>query len=376
MATIDQHPIPIVYIIVELDIGGAQQVLLRLLQGIDRQRFSPRVACFYNGKAAIAQAIIKMDIPVHDLRMNSPIGIGGLARLYHLLRNTSPVILHTWMFHANLSGRIIGRMAGVPVIITSRRNMNIGGTWRECLNRWTAKLDQKVVAVCESARQEEIRQAKISPQKVITIHNGIDSQIYLPPTSEERARIRQSFDLSDKEFVVGSVGRLHLQKGHHYLIEAFAQMISKVPEARLLIVGDGELRETLERQVRQDGLEGKVIFTGSRSDVPSIMKALDIFVLASLWEGEPNVVLEAMATGLPVIATSVGGAPELVIHGETGLLIPSRDPSALLEALLALKNSPELCSRMSRAARQRTIELFSVERMIQQTQNLYEELLA
>jgi glycosyltransferase involved in cell wall biosynthesis len=162
------------HLITELDIGGAQLALLRLLASLDRDRFVPTVACLYNGDAAVAQRIRALGVPVTDLGMTARWRWDAFERLYRLLRHERPTILHTWMFHANLPGRVLGALARVPIIITSRRNENIGGVMREYLNRWTACLDDRVIAVCELARQAEIKRARVSPEHVVTVYNGVD----------------------------------------------------------------------------------------------------------------------------------------------------------------------------------------------------------
>jgi glycosyltransferase involved in cell wall biosynthesis len=176
--------------------------------------------------------------------------------------------------------------------------------------------------------------------------------------------------------LLGLVARLHRQKGLGDLLAAVAWVRERVPDVRLLLIGEGELRDELEAQARALGLSGAVIFAGIRTDVAEIVAALDIFVLPSLWEGTSNAVLEAMAAGLPIVATAVGGTPEVVVDGVTGLLVPPRDPSALAGALVTLLQDADLRHRMGRAGRERVKQYFSLERMVRRTEALYEELLS
>ena len=365
----------VLHFITELNvIGGAEKALTRLLTHLDRDRFTPTVACLYGGDGPVADEIRALGIPVTDLGMTAKWRVDALWRLYRLLRRKRPTILHTWMFHANLPGRVLGRLAGVPIIITSRRNENIGGAPREHLNRWTARLDDRVIAVCELARQAEIERARVSPEHVVTIYNGIDAEQFPATNPQVVAQVRQTFGIPVDALLVGTVGRLHRQKGFTDLLTAIAQVQERIPTARLLLVGEGELRDDLEIQAQSSGLSNVVTFTGTRSDVAEILAGLDMFVLPSLWEGMPNVVLEAMSAGLPVVATAVGGTPEVVMDGITGLLVPPRDPDGLARAITRLLRDPDLRRKMGRAGRERVERRFGVERMVQATEALYEEL--
>ena len=365
--------IKILHLITELDTGGAQKALARLLAHLDRERFAPHVACLYNGDKPVAQEIRTLDIPVTNLGMTAHWRLDALWRFYRLLRQERPMILHAWMFHANMLARVIGQFTRVPIIITSRRNVEIGGASREQLKHYTRSLDHANIAVCELARQAEIERTGVAPNKVITIYNGIETA---PFEAASTTVIRAQLNLPSTAPIVGTVGRLHPQKGLPYLLTAFREINAIYPNAHLLVVGAGELRAVLESQAQQLGISHRVIFTGNRQDIPDLLACVDIFVLPSLWEGLPNVVLEAMAAGLPVVATAVGGTPEVVVNDVTGLLIPPRDPQALADAIHRLLRDPELRQRMGQAGRARVAEHFSVEQMVRKTETLYEHLLA
>jgi sugar transferase (PEP-CTERM/EpsH1 system associated) len=368
--------IRVLHLITELNIGGAEKALARLLAHLNRDRFTPTVACLYGGDSPIANEVRALDIPVLDLGMTAKWRWDALWRLYHLLRREHPMILHTWMIHANVVGRVLGQMVGVPIIITSRRNVNIGGNAREYINRWTASLGDRAIAVCELARQVEIERTGVPSEHVVTIYNGVDVGQFSDSSPQSAAQILKTFGIPTDAPLVGSVGRFRPQKGYADLLVAMKQVKENAPNARLLLVGGGELQADLEAKVLSLGLDGVVTFAGIRADVPEILAVLDVFVLSSLWEGMPNAILEAMAAGLPVVATAVGGTPDVVVDGVTGFLVPPRDPSALAKALATLVRDPDLRRRMGQAGRERVLQHFSVERMVERTQNLYEQLLS
>ena len=364
-------PIEVLYLITELSMGGAQRALLHLLGGINRERFTPTVACLYNGDGEIAHEIQTLDIPVFDARMYGKTDLMALNRLYQHVRSQRLTILHTSLFHANLPGRIIGRWTGVPIIISSERTMAMESEWRYRLNRWTFGNVDRVVAVSREVGEFCITHIGLPVQKMVVIHNGVDIPT-LPLDAREQARLE--LGLSQDALVCGAVSRLELVKGIDDLILAFAQ-VGTALAAHLVIVGDGPERRHLEQVVQELGVTDRVIWVGYSANIPSLLSAFDIFVQPSLHEGLPNTVLEAMAAGLPVIATRVGGTPEMVLNGETGMLVPKSDPDSLADAITPLLGNPEARESMGRAGRQRVQQHFTVEEMVQKTEQLYEELL-
>ena len=363
--------IPILHLITELDIGGAQKALARLLAHIDRRRFAPAVVCLYNGDKAVAREIRALGIPVTDLGMTAKWRFDALWRLYRLLRREHPVILHTWMFHANIPGRVLGHLAGVPIVISSERTMGQESRFRYALNRLTHPLADRVVCVSQRVADFAAGVIGIPPQKLVVVPNGIPVEEF---QMDNKAETRAALGISVTSLVIGTVGRLHPVKGTRHLIEAFAQCRTSC-QLVLLVIGDGPQRAQLESLAQRLGIADRVYFLGNRTDVPRLLQAMDVFVLPSEWEGMPNAALEAMATGLPVVATAVGGTPEVVVDGVTGLLVPPRNSEALAQAIAQLLADPELRRRMGQAGRERVEQLFSVEQMVRKTEALYEELL-
>ena len=361
-------PVPVLYLITELSTGGAQTALTRLLTRLDRSRFSPAVACLYNGDGAAAQAIRALGVPVTDLGMAAKWRWDALWRLYRLLRCERPAILHTHLFHANIPGRILGRLAGVPVVICTEHTMAMESPWRYRLNRWTDGLADRIVAVSANVRNFCRTHIGLPEEKLVLIPNGVElPELPLPSPQETRAAL----GLPPEGLLLGTVSRLDPAKGIEVLLEALPQ----VEDAALVVIGDGPQRAALESLAARLGLSARVYWAGFQPDVTRWLLAFDLFVQPSHYEGLPTTVLEAMAAGLPVVATAVGGTPEVVVDGVTGLLVPPRDSAALAQAIAALLRDPELRGRMGKAGRERVAQHFSVERMVRKTERLYAELL-
>jgi glycosyltransferase involved in cell wall biosynthesis len=364
------------YLITDLEIGGAQTMLLQVLRHLNYDRFAPTVACFYGGDSPLARDIRLLGVPVIDLGMRAKWRLDGFWRLYRALRRERPFIIHASLFHANIPARLLGRLAGVPVIITWRQNISIGGQWRERINRWTAPLDDHVTAVCQLARQAEIEGTAVPPHKISLVYNCIDPAPFAVDKAAKRTKIRQEFNIPATAPLIGMVGRLHPQKGVQHLLDALLRIREQLPKTRLLIAGEGELRGELQAQAQELGLSASVVFTGARSDVPDILAAIDLFVLPSLWEGLPLAVLEAMAAELPVVATAVGGVPELVVDGETGRLVVPGDATALAQAIVSTLAHPAQAATMGAAGRARVVSEFGAESITRQVESLYTRLAA
>jgi sugar transferase (PEP-CTERM/EpsH1 system associated) len=360
----------ICHLITELNVGGAEKALARLLAHLDRDRFAPTVACLYGGDGIVADEIRALSIPVIDLEMTAKWRWDAFWRLYCLLCRERPAILHTWMFHANVPGRVLGRLAAVPIIISSERTMGMERRWRYWLNRITDPLTNRVVCVSQQVADFVVRHVGIRRDKTVIIPNGIDLQDFarLPGRRQARAALK----LPPDRVLVGTVARLDPVKRLDVLLRAMGSLL----DVYAIIVGDGPERTQLEALTKRSGLAGRVHFAGHQEDILPWLAALDVFVLSSDWEGMSNALLEAMAAGLPVVATTVGGTPEVVVDGVTGLLVPPRDPAALAGALATLVCDTALRGKMGQAGRERVAQCFSVEWMVEQTQTLYEHILS
>lgn len=287
-----------------------------------------------------------------------------LSELTRLLRQRKIDVLHTHNTYPHVWGTIAGRCAGVPVIVQTRHGQRAGhGFSSRVKYRWASHFCDRIVSVSDDAARLCIDADKISPSRVTRIWNGIDAHqfAYFGPASTPTAM---------------SVARLSPEKDFPTLLRATRSVVDRRPDFRLLLVGDGSVRADLEALTRELRLTDNVEFLGERTDVPQLLQRAAFFVSSSLTEGISLTLLEAMAAGLPVVATSVGGNPEIVVANETGLLAPANDPSSLAAAMLSLLNTPERWEPMGRAGRARVEQHFEVRRMVRDYESLYREILA
>jgi glycosyltransferase involved in cell wall biosynthesis len=362
-------PVKILQLITELDVGGAEKSLARLLAHLDRDRFVVNVACLYGGSGPVANEIRALGIPVLDLGMSAKWRWDAFWRLYNLLCRERPTILHTWMFHSNIAGRVAGRLAGVPIIISGERTMGMESRWRYWLIRLTDPLTDCVVCVSPQVANFIAQQVGIPRYKISVIPNGIELWRFKSMPSQGQARLE--LGLPCNQMLLGSVARLDPVKRLDVLFQALVSM----PDIHAVLVGGGSQSAELRALTDRLGLAGRIRFAGQQQNVVPWLAAMDVFVLSSDREGMSNALLEAMAAGLPVVATAVGGNPDVVEDGVTGFLVPPRDPVAMAEALSTLMHDPQLRLRMGLSGRKRVLQHFDAEQVAQQTQTLYERLL-
>jgi glycosyltransferase involved in cell wall biosynthesis len=362
-------PVKVLYLITELNVGGAERALARLLTRIDRRQFDPVVACLYGSQSPVAGSIRALGLRVVDLGMTHKWRLDALVRLYLLLRDERPTILHSSLFHANLAGRVLGRLAKVPVVISGERTMGMESQGRYLMNRWTLSLVDCVVCVSDQVAAFCRQRIGVPPEKTAVIPNGIDFPD--PATMLDKAAARLRVGLPVDGVMVGTVARLDPVKRLDVLLGA----LHRLEGVFAFVVGYGPEEQRLKEMAEKLGLGERVRFAGYQQDVWAWLAACDVFALSSDWEGMPNAVLEAMAAGLPVVATAVGGTPDVVVQGATGLLVPPDDAKALAAALDRLIHDPGLRRTMGAAGRQRVRARFSLQQMVERTQALYRELL-
>jgi len=362
--------IKICYFITELDVGGAEKHLFELLKRIDRRRLAPIVGAL-TGRGEVGGWLEGLGINVFYLDMRSVGDIGGVFRLERILRKEKVLFLHTFLFHANLIGRIAGKLAGVQRIISSVRVAERRDNVHLLLQRLTRGLVDKEVAVSEDVRRFMIERARINPAKTIVIPNGLDFEAY---RSIKKNRCRRRLGISGDAFVISFVGRLDEQKRPDVLLRAWAKIRHKVPNGRVVIVGDKPEKQSSVNLARKLGLLESVDFPGWRKDAIDFVAASDIFVLPSMWEGMSNITMEALAVGTPVITTRVEAMAELLRGGECGIMVEPGNAIELAEAILDLYQSPEKREAFSAIGKKHIEENYRIEDVVRRYEKLYLEI--
>jgi len=360
----------IIYLITDLDVGGAEKGLFQLATRLPRDEFSIEVITLTGG-GRIAKWLEEKGIPVTSLDIKRFWDLAGVFRLRRLLKNLRPDILHTFLFHANIVGRVAAVGLGVRAVISSVRVAERRFKWHLALDWLSSPLMDLEICVSEGVRRFTETRAKIPKNKLTVIPNGVD----LAEFEEKGERIRKNLRLPPDVPLIVTIGRLERQKGISFFLQAAREVLQEFPQARFLIVGKGPDEGKLISLARNLGIKKAVRFLGFRNDVPEVLAAADMFVLASLWEGMPNVVLEAMASGKPVVGTQVEGTEELVIPGETGLLVPPADAKALARNICRLIQESGLARRMGQAARKQVKEHYTVQTMVERYAQLYRDIL-
>ena len=370
-------PVPrrISFLITELDHGGAERALVRIVTGLDRSLWEPQVISLDN-RGPLTEPLKAAGIPVTAIgagRIRSPQGLWratiGLARC---LKEQRPEVLQTFLFHANITGRLAAKRAGVPVVVSGIRVAEKRGRWRLTLDRLTDHLVSRHVCVSQSVADFSISESGLPESKVVVIPNGVDV---------ERFALAEPTDLSQfgipKDAVtILSVGRLDEQKNPFGLLQSFAEIADRHPRAHLLFVGHGPDEAVLKKAIARQKLESRVYLAGWQADVPGIMQACDLFVLASKWEGMPNVLLEAGAAGIPIVSTRVEGAEEIITSGECGVLVGISQQDELANSISDCLNTPQ--SAQLRASRLQGVirEQFTWYSVVESYSRLYASLLA
>jgi glycosyltransferase involved in cell wall biosynthesis len=356
-------------------ISGSEKHLLILLGSLVARGYD--TTCLVLEEAArpvgyYADQLAAKGVQTARIRINGDLDPWLIIRLYRQFRRGDYDLVHTHLIHADLYGSVAAKLAGVPAIVSTRHNED---RFREhpffiFLNHLIAPLHQRVIVISKALGFYTARLEGVNPARIAPIYYGLPFAD-LPRPGE----VRREFHLPADAPVIGTVGRLTEQKGQRTLLHAFARVLGDHPGAYLFIVGEGELRSTLQTLAQELDIAGRVIFTGYRDDAPRLMADFDVVAVPSLWEGFGLVLLEAMNAGRPVVASRVSAIPEIVLDGETGLLVPPDDAEALAAALGRLLGDHALAGEMGRRGRERLRSHFSVERMVDETEALYRDLL-
>jgi glycosyltransferase involved in cell wall biosynthesis len=359
-------------------VGGGQRHVLWLAERLDRDRFQVSVAC--QNRGYLVDELRKRDITVYPLSMSNYLSFTSLWRCVRLLRNIDPTVLHTHGGTAGFVGRVASLFAPVKGIIHTYHGihyLHYGVSIRRILYTWMDRLllrwTDRLICVAQNDFDLGSRSGVINPTKSVVIRNGIDVHHYGSNRRLSDVGNRDKGNSNHK--IVGTIGRLHVQKGHAYLIEAAKLVVEKFPSTVFQIIGDGELRQSLERRSRTLGIENNVQFLGTRPDVPELLAHMDVFVLPSLWEGMPIVILEAMAARKPIVASDVDGVSEIVLDKEDGILVPPKNPEKLAQVIILILTDQDLAECLGQRGFDKVVSQFGIDTTVARTQELYDSVL-
>ena len=375
----------VLHLITRLDLGGAQQNTLYCAARHDRERFEVDLLAGAGGMLddearRIGDARVEL-LPWLKHEISPGSDLAALLRLRSYFRARKIDLVHTHSSKAGILGRLAARLAGVPAVVHPVHGWSFNPTQSALrraaylrLERMAAGLTDRLVAVSARNRDEGLELGIGRPGRYEVLHSGIDIESYRAPGAD-RSELRRALGFDESHVVVGAVACLKPQKAPLDFFRAAAAAHADEPRLRFFIAGDGELRPQLESLIRQEGLQEIVRPLGWRRDVPDLLHACDLFLLTSLYEGLPRTVLQAMAAGVPVVATAVDGTPEVVEDGRTGLLIPPARPAEAARALLRMVREAGLRERCVAEARRRLDRSFDIRAMVRDLDGLYLSLL-
>ena len=380
----NNKPITILYLIDtylprpdQAAVGGTEKQLSLLVSSLNPDIFRPivvQLSMHPSQKTTDTIGNVKLfHLPtkkIYSLR-----GLNQIRKLVNLAKDEQVDIIHTFFEKSEVMGWLVKRLSGIPVWITSRRDL--GFKRKEIYNkifRISSRDCNKCVANCIAVKEQTLQKEGLPEGKVEVIYNGMDFSPY--QKSYNGNALRKEIGIDNQTSLVGMIANFNFEiKGHQFFIEAANIVLKKVPNVQFILVGDGALRQRFENMAEELGIRQKIHFLGKRSDIPVILSSLNVSVLCSTNEGFSNVILESMAAGKPVVATKIGGSPEMVTNGVTGYLVPPADSYSLAKAIINLLNEPNKAEEMGKAGRKIAQEKFTTEAMVKNYEKLYQELI-
>ena len=350
--------------------GGIETMIIDMIRLLPAEDFAPEVAVFDSG-GTLERTLQERGIPVHHLDKRAGVDLGLVMRLRRLMQVRNIAILHTHNFSAWLYSALAARSLGTICHVHTEHSGVATSRWRYFAERWLSRITDHVIAVSGHVHNVMTKDIGIAPARVKIIHNGVNTARF-KPDAPLRAQIREELGLAEQDFVVGIVARLAPVKNHPLLLKAFTSFGHELPmKKKLLIVGDGAERTKLEALCRDLGIAAMTQFLGDRRDTEALFRAMDAYVLCSVSEGMNLTLLEAMSSGLPVVATAVGGNVEIVEHDISGFLVPIDQPVEMGQFIQRLAVDRQLRQQLGGAGQASISKRFNDQAMMDQYLALY-----
>jgi glycosyltransferase involved in cell wall biosynthesis len=370
----------VLFVIDNLEFGGGERGFLQLIRSLPGEGWTVSVAAHPGGLFEVQARAAGAEFLGMD--MSSRAGLATIVRLWRLVRTGRFTVVHSQGARADFFARMASLVVpGVRLVSTVQMPVDgfavsrVRGSVYRFFDRLARTRVDRFIVVSQALKRRLVESWGVPEARVALIHNGVETDRLVPASdSDDRRRLRQDLGLPEHARLLCAVGRLVWQKGFEHLLLALPGVLARVPEVGLAIVGEGPLRAELEGRARRLGLAERVRFLGFRSDVPSLLRGCDVLAVPSLQEGFPMITLEAMALGVPIVASDIEGVAEQLDHDREALLVPPGEPKALTGALLALLQDSALRRRLGEAARRRAVEAFDASRAISATRRLYAEL--
>jgi len=365
----------IMHLVLSLRPGGRGTTILDLCQYADRARFDPFVCCLEEQGRPDAEL---RGVRVVVLGKKPGLDLAAVPRLARLIRHEAVQLVHAHEGASLFYGALAGRLAGRPAVVNTyhrSRDVDTRTSLDRLRNRCLLRLVDAMTAVSHGNRDVFCRAHRVDPSRVHVINSAIDTRPFTDVAVDVAAK-KAELGLPSACRVIGAAGHMNTpEKGYEHLLRAFSRVAARAPDVELLITGDGPLRPQYERLAGELGIVSRARFLGFRPDMPELYRVFDVFALASVYEAFGLVSVEAMCAGKAVVATNVGGIPDIVVDGETGVLVPPADPERLAEAILALLNEPGRAAELGRKGKERALRHFGLQRMIDDYEKLYSSLM-
>lgn len=369
--------IPILYLIDFLNFfSGTEKNLYDLVRMIDKKKFKPYIITF-EGTETFRKQVEALGVPIQILGLKKIYGIKAFKvffKLRRFIKNENIQIIQTFHTNPDLYGTVLAKLSGIPIIVSSRRDMGFTRNSRNILSyRILNRFVDGFICVSEAVKNLTLREGGASLNKIKVIYNGIDINQFDKDIDTDS--IKKDLNLLYSVPTIGVLGNFNLIKGHIYFFKAVSLVRKKIPNLQCILVGKGLLEHKLKRQAHELKIDDCVHFLGHRSDIPEVLSVMDILVVPSLSEGFSNTILEALYMRRPVLATKVGGNPEVIIQGETGILIPPKNSFEMAKKIITLLNDKNLSTKLGENGRKLVSKKFIINKMVAETESFYINLL-
>jgi len=356
-------------------VGGLEQVILNLINSLDRSKYNPSFCTLLEPDTNMHELMRKLDIPYYIINKRTGIDFILPIKIRNILIREEIDLVNSHDIGATIYSAIAAKLAGIKKVIHTDHSQILtkkkySKLYKILFNKWVSFS----ITVSQDLQNYLTTKFQVHANRIKTIPNGIDIDKFI--SNKDISYLKRSFNIGENERIIGSIGRLTEQKGFEYLLRAYKILLKDNQDTRLVIVGDGDLKDSLMSFSRNLQIQEKVVFAGIRQDIANLLSLFNIFVLSSLWEGQPITIMEAMAAGKPIIATDVGGNGEILKHGKLGLIVKAKDPDDLADSIKLLLNDHKLAAKFGCDAQSFSRKHLSHTSMVRKYEKVFDSVIA